>query len=112
MTEVYLLENGKPRLAIGDAEIREALLITSDQRHVEETKIGSAYVLTVFTTIATITQVGLHKRRVLLWETMVFGGEYGFGGPLWKHATLASAKRIHWLVVDALRAGIRLDAIN
>ena len=41
----------------------------------------------------------------ILFETMVFGGEYNQNG--WRYASYGEAKQGHWIIVDCIRAGKR-----
>lgn len=71
-----------------------------DNRRVDRTEIGDVHVSTVF--LAT-DHNWLESGPPILWETMIFGGDYD--GHEWRWTTRAAAQAGHDRIVAALRAG-------
>jgi hypothetical protein len=95
----YILENGMVR----SASMLEAgkQLADIDSRRVDHTVISDDCVVSsVFLVLDhNFSDEGLP----ILFETLVFGGPYD--GAMWRASALGQAKKIHWEIVDNLRAG-------
>lgn len=93
------MENGKVR----PASMWEAgkQLCDIESRRVDHTVIyDDCVVSTVFLVLDhNLSEEGLP----ILFETLVFGGPYD--GTMWRSSALGQAKKIHWEIVDSLRAG-------
>jgi len=104
----YKLENRE----VKEATLMEAgpILENIESRRVEHTSIkneanypGGDMISTVF--------LGLSHGEVdgkpVLFETMIFGGEYD--QHMWRYCDFKEAEEGHWKIVDCIRAGIEPD---
>jgi hypothetical protein len=80
------------------------LWLDSPDRIVDKTTVSDdVQVSTVFVGLDFDSSALAKKRLPYCWETLIFGGPWN--GRLWRYARWGDAKRGHWQVVDALKAG-------
>ena len=67
---------------------------------------GGRFISTVFLGMnANQIDTLIGGEQPMLFETMVFGGE--FDQRMWRYSSYGEAKRGHWIIVDQIRAGVR-----
>ena len=99
--DFYILKNGKIKKAT-DQEYAELQIAQPNWRRVDFTSInGEVEVSTVFLSIDHNWQDP--GGPPILFETMVFGGEYNQYHR--RYSNLGMAKKGHWQIVDALSEG-------
>lgn len=129
MFDQYILVNGKIKKA--NSFLDYALWFEDmNNRRIDRTEINEdVYVSTVFLGIdhnfgriieekksqwhvgafnAQECEKTFNGRKPILFETMVFGGEYD--QYCWRYSSMGEAKIGHWNVVDCIRNGIKPDA--
>lgn len=94
----YILQNGKAR----PATIQEAnqQLADINTRRIDHTTITNDCLVS---TIFLVLDHNMGQGPPILFETLVFGGQYD--GTMFRSSALGQAKKIHWEIVDNLRAG-------
>lgn len=103
--EYYMLVNGK---IVGTDDVIEwgRWFENIENRIVEQTEIDGVRVSTIFLGIDHSFNFG--KRKALLCETMVFGGDHDDYQE--RYATLGEAKQRHAAIVDAIRKGLPVES--
>lgn len=97
-SQLYILKDGEPQLCESVYEWGLWLETSRADRMVAETKIEDFRISTVFTGL---DQQSLPDEPPMLYETMIFGGD--FDRFQWRWATLKTAKEGHAAIVMALQ---------